>query len=67
MLHSVVPPELIFPCDAPLPQLICVREGIVECRADAEGRLAVGRLISTDPAAYLNPRYMPGARLGERR
>jgi len=57
-----MPFELVFPHDAPSPQLICVREGILECRADGAGHLSVSRLISTDPAAYLNPRYAPGAR-----
>lgn len=61
ILHSVVPQELIFPYRTPPAQLICVREGYVECRADSRGRLVVGRLISTDPFAYLNPRFSPGA------
>ena len=36
--------------------------GFVEGTADNDG-FTVSRLISTDPASYLNPHYAPGSRM----
>ena len=57
ILHSIVSPSDIF-CNTgsplPHPEYRAVDGGIVELEA---GRIR--RLISTDPAMYLDKRYMP--------
>ena len=65
ILHTIIPPEQIFPGDAP-------RGG--ECRrmhnnfiqgVNMNGVFTISRLISTDPKMYLNPRYAPGRRIAK--
>ena len=65
ILHTIIPPEQIFPGDAP-------RGG--ECRrmhnnfiqgVNMNGVFTISRLISTDPKRYLDPRYAPGGRIAK--
>ena len=65
ILHTIIPPEQIFPGDAP-------RGG--ECRrmhnnfiqgVNMNGVFTISRLISTDPKMYLNPRYAPWGRIAK--
>ncbi|WP_303790606.1 YlzJ-like family protein [Anaerotruncus colihominis] len=67
ILHTIIPPEQIFPGDAP--------QGS-ECRrmhnnfiqgVNMNGIFTVSRLISTDPKLYLDPRYAPGGRVGKQK
>lgn len=60
LLSTIVPFEQIFGAvssGGPPPQTQRVPGGIVEL--DGQGR--VGRLYSTDPGLFLNPRFAPGA------
>ena len=62
IIHSIVPMDLI--CETPKPpESKCVKcdNGYVEVVNSASG-WSVNRLISTDPAAYLNPIYTPGSK-----
>ena len=65
ILHTIIPPEQIFPGDAP-------RGG--ECRrmhnnfiqgVNMNGVFTISLLISTDPKTYLDPRYAPGGRIAK--
>lgn len=60
-IHSILPPEA-FQEEAPVPQAVCkkCRYGYVDCLPLPDGRLQIRRVISTDPAAYLDPRFSPG-------
>lgn len=60
-IHSILPPEAYLE-EAPAPQAVCkkCRYGYVDCLTLPDGRLQIRRVISTDPAAYLDPRYSPG-------
>lgn len=61
-IHSILPPEAYLPQD-PTPEQVCKRcpYGFVDCLPLPDGRLQVNRIISTDPAAYLDPAFAPGA------
>lgn len=61
-IHSILPAEAYLPEDTP-PRRVCkrCRYGFVDCLPLPDGRLQVSRLISTDPAAYLDPAFAPGA------
>lgn len=58
MIHSILPPEL--PQESP--QAVCIRcpYGYLEGVRDEAGGVIVSRIISTNPAAYLDPRFAPG-------
>lgn len=60
-IHSVLPPEAYQEERTPLPreEKPCPY-GLVDCTRLPDGRLQVDRLISTDPAAYLDPAFAPG-------
>lgn len=60
-IHSILPPEA-YQEEAPVPQLVCktCRYGFVSCRSLPDGRLQIDRVISTDPAAFLDPAFAPG-------
>ncbi len=61
VLYTNEPFEAIFPQSTPVStKSIQVPEGIVEASETAGGIFCVSRLISTDPRAYLNPKYAPG-------
>ncbi len=64
VLYTIEPYESVFgeECHADI-KSIDVPEGIVEASAGEDGIMSVSRLISTDPRAYLNPKYVPGSRL----
>lgn len=63
LLHSIAAFEQVFP---PPPGATVsykpVHGGMVEGMCE-NGSFTVSRLISTDPRAYLDPRYAPGGRL----
>ena len=61
-IHSILPEEAYLPQDPP-PEQVCKRcsYGFVDCLPLPDGRLQVNRIISTDPAAYLDPAFAPGA------
>lgn len=58
MIYSILPLQL------PEENLeaVCVKcpYGYLEGVRDGEGGIIVSRMISTDPAAYLDPRFTPG-------
>lgn len=63
MIHSILPPEAYLQSEPP--KLCCMRctHGFVFGSRDEEGHFILSRLISTDPSAYLDPRFCPGARI----
>lgn len=61
MLHSIVPPEMIFPsCENPC-MYYRLRHGFAEY-TKTNGQPVLRRIDSTDPADYLNPNYEPGSK-----
>lgn len=61
VLYTNQPYELIFPNDTATSQNIGISDGIIETLKSNDGKMHIRRLISTDPKAYLNPDYSPGA------
>lgn len=61
MMYTVIPQQLLEEQGA-VPQAVCVKcpYGYLEGARDAQGGVVVSRVISTDPAAYLDPRFAPG-------
>lgn len=61
MMYTVIPPELLE-AQPSAPQAVCVKcpYGYVEGVRNGQGGVVVSRVISTDPAAYLDPRLAPG-------
>lgn len=62
MIHSVLPQEAFYP-EEPFPPREClsVPQGFLEGVRQEDGSFLITRLISTDPAAYLDPALEPGA------
>lgn len=62
MIHSILPPEAY---QEEQPQAEHIQKlcpyGFVDCLPLPDGRLQVNRIISTDPAAYLDLAFAPGA------
>ncbi len=62
MIHSILPPEAY---QEEQPQAEHIQKlcpyGFVDCLPLPDGRLQVNQIISTDPAAYLDPAFAPGA------
>ncbi len=60
-IHSILPAEAYLE-EASLPATICkpCRRGFAECIPLSDGRYRISRIISTDPAAYLDPEFFPG-------
>ena len=60
-LHTIVP-ELLWADQPQMPEAVCVkcRYGYVQGHRDNQGGVVVSRIISTDPAAYLDPAFSPG-------
>ena len=60
-IHSILPPEAY---QEQLPPVQTVqkpcRYGFVDCLTLPDGRLQISRVISTDPAAFLDPAFAPG-------
>ncbi|MBC8570961.1 YlzJ-like family protein [Zongyangia hominis] len=64
ILYTTQPAELIFPTDASAYQCSTARVGGQLVMGVRQGRsFQVTRLLSTDPAAYLNPGFTPGAQI----
>lgn len=61
LIHSIVPPELLEEA-TPLPQrqLLPFYDGFVEVEGSGTN-CTVSRVISTNPAVYLDKRFAPGA------
>ena len=65
LLYTIQPAEAIFPqADPPASRMMMVRGHLCECVREGEG-YAVKRLISTNPADYLEPELAPGAIVGK--
>lgn len=63
ILYTIYPPEVIFHREeeAPKRREVTLEGGVrLELTADADGQYRVNRLISTNPADYLDPRFQPG-------
>ena len=62
MIHSILPPEAYQEERSPAEhiQKLCPY-GFVDCLPLPDGRLQVNRIISTEPAAYLDLAFAPGA------
>lgn len=62
MIHTILPIEGLMPQDE-LPQCECVScpYGWVQGVRQPDGRLSIERVISTDPAAYLDEGMTPGS------
>ena len=62
MMYTVIPPEM-WEAPQSRPEAVCIRcsRGYLEGIRDSRGGLVISRLISTDPAAYLDPGLAPGA------
>ena len=61
-IHSVLPPEAYgAPEDRPACRCLPCRWGLADCLPLPDGSWQVERLISTDPAAYLDPEAAPGS------
>ncbi len=63
ILHSIIPPEQIFPDDGELEYSYQKAHNSYIQRVKSAGKFTVFRLISTDPRLYLDPRYAPGAQI----
>ena len=60
--HSIVPPEALVPEEDVAPtQCHPCKYGFVQGQGDAMGMFVVNRVVSTDPTAYLDPLFIPGA------
>ncbi len=59
--HTIMPMEALEE-QPPVQETECLpcRYGFVSGVRDAQGRLVISRIISTDPAAYLDPKFAPG-------
>lgn len=63
LIHSFVPPEyLVDPPPAPALETVSQNGMVFEGVWDRQDFI-VSRLISTNPADYLNPSFAPGGRL----
>lgn len=62
ILHSIIPPEAIFPDEPTEFETRQMRSGFIQ-GVNINGKFTVSRLISTDPSLYLDPRYAPGSTL----
>ncbi len=60
-LYTIVPEEM-WAEQPQTPQAVCVkcRYGYVQGYRNGQGGVIVSRMISTDPAAYLDPAFAPG-------
>ena len=60
--QTVLPPEALQePFAVPQAECRAYRSGFLLGTCDSAGRFTISRMISTDPADYLNPALMPGA------
>ena len=61
-IHSILPPEAYEEASPP-PATVCraCRWGFADCQPLPGGGWRIQRIISTDPAAYLDPEFQPGA------
>lgn len=60
--QSILPPELLEQ-QIQLPPRECVswKGGFLEGTRNEKGQLIIERILSTDPAAYLDPELSPGS------
>lgn len=61
ILYTPVAYEAIFPTELPAETAYTYAGKTIYARETDEGELQIVRLMSTDPADYLNPDYSPGA------
>ncbi|WP_053366222.1 YlzJ-like family protein [Bacillus sp. FJAT-27245] len=66
ILYTMMPEELIFPPQQETGQLgrkIIIRDGVpLEVEPSGDGLMIV-RLLSTDPAHYMDARWLPGSKI----
>jgi len=60
MLHTILPIEAVWPQQIPARTFRRVGGHLLEGYDTPQG-FCVTRLLTTDPALYLDPRYAPGA------
>lgn len=60
VIHSIVDPQEMMERQADPSSWVNVSGGMLQ-GIRGENGLVVTRLVSTDPAMYLDPRYAPGA------
>lgn len=67
MLHHTIIPVEALQEPLPAPEGVCLpcRYGFVSGTRNSQGRVVIDRIISTDPAAYLDPSFSPGQLLEE--
>ena len=59
--YTILPEEMVFPPDEPAEtEFHTIRGRLCECMR-AENGYTVRRILSTDPADYLDPAFAPGA------
>jgi len=60
-IYSILPPEA-YQEEQPPAERVCKKcaYGFVDCTPLPDGRLRINRVISTDPAAFLDPAFAPG-------
>lgn len=64
MIHTILPMEALLPAPEPVQsELRRCPYGWVQAVQMPQGVWQVSRVISTDPAAYLDPHFSPGASL----
>ncbi len=59
MLHSIVPPEMIFPPAPNNAKYYRLKYGFAELR-ESEGKMLINRINSTNPQDYLSENYSIG-------
>ncbi len=59
VIHSIVPADQIFPAEPPRIELVNLNGSFLEGTRGKDG-IQITRVISTDPAMYLNEKYAPG-------
>lgn len=61
LIHSITPlPLLLPPAESPPLEMLPLGGALLEGHKTPEG-FSVSRLVSTNPADYLDPRYAPGS------
>ena len=65
MMHTIMPMEVVFPEQATTPILQEIRHGGVNLLVEQlpNGKNRIQRIISSNPADYLNPNLQPGIML----
>ena len=66
LLHTIIPPEAFAEQPASdMPMCVCCSKGFLEVNSDTNGNFTISRIISTDPAVYLDEKFSPGSIFSE--